>query len=603
MGLKLILFFAILVPLVIKITDLENFHLEKSDKVYDLKTLKGPVLSGFPLQGFNSILKTPIGSLIIPLLLKDNQFPSLAPFGSNLDEIPTLLPLYHPSDKVVKEAKEKAFNLEAFTQQLSSHPDNSKTTQVAGVEEYAAAYRSKQITPTQALKNILSAVKKSEALDPPLRIFIAIDEADVLKQAEASTQRFAQGTPLSILDGVPVAVKDEVDVKGYVTTVGSRFLNVTKATADATIVARLREKGAIIVGKTNMHEFGMGTTSLNPHHGTPRNPFNVNHHTGGSSSGSAVAVATGLVPLAIAADGGGSIRIPSAFNGLFGLKPTFGRVSEVGAAPLCWSVAHLGPMASSARDLALFYGVMAGRDQADHNSLVGPEVSLGEFWKTENVNGLRVGVFTDHSDDAEPQVVEANKKAIAFLQSKGAKVVEIEVPNLSFISKAHAVTILTEMASNIQRYKDHHSELGLDVQINLQLTKYFPSTYYVYAQKIRTYTYKLFQEIFKNVDVIASPSTANLAPRIVNESLSTSISDLETTTKSMKYVIVGNLVGFPAITIPIGQDSATNLPIGIQFMSNSWEEGVLLQLANLFDSNHFTALRKPSAFYSPLENK
>ena len=169
---------------------------------------------------------------------------------------------------------------------------------------------------------------------------IAVNRDDVMKQAREATQRIKAGKPLSIFDGVPVAVKDELDMVPYPTTVGTSFLGKSPAKEDATVVARMRAAGALLVGKTNMHEIGINVTGLNPHHGTTRNPYNTDHFTGGSSSGSATAVAAGLVPVAIGADGGGSIRIPASFCGVFGLKPTFGRVSEHGAAPLCWSVAH-----------------------------------------------------------------------------------------------------------------------------------------------------------------------------------------------------------------------------------------------------------------------
>ncbi len=219
---------------------------------------------------------------------------------------------------------------------------------------------------------MLTAIEASDATKPPLRTFIASNPDDVLRQAEAATHRIRNGQALSLLDGVPVAVKDEVDMVPCPTTVGTAFLGPRPAKQDSTVVARMRATGAVLLGKTNMHEIGIGVTGLNLHHGTPRNPYNPDHYTGGSSSGSAAAVAAGLCPVAISADGGGSIRIPSSFCGLVGLKPTFGRISEFGAAPLCWSLAHLGAIAATATDAALAYGVLAGPDPQDANSLHQP---------------------------------------------------------------------------------------------------------------------------------------------------------------------------------------------------------------------------------------
>jgi Asp-tRNA(Asn)/Glu-tRNA(Gln) amidotransferase A subunit family amidase len=181
------------------------------------------------------------------------------------------------------------------------------------------------------------------------------------------------------LDGVPVPVKDEVEMLPFGTTVGTRFLGKTPAKQDSTVVARMRATGALMVGKCNMHEIGIGVTGLNPHHGTVRNPYNINHHTGGSSSGPAAAVAAGFGPVAIGADGGGSIRLPSGFCGVVGLKTTYSRVSEFGAAPLCWSVAHLGPIAGTARVVAMGFAILAGADHNDPHTHNQPEISMDGF--------------------------------------------------------------------------------------------------------------------------------------------------------------------------------------------------------------------------------
>lgn len=221
------------------------------------------------------------------------------------------------------------------------------------------------MTPLDVARRYLTAVAEGEADAAPLRAVVHLAEADLLAQAEAATARFERGEPLGPLDGVPIGVKDELDQVPHPTTVGTTFLARGPATADATVVARLREAGALLVGKLNMHEIGIGTTGLNPHLGTARNPCGPAHHTGGSSSGCGAAVAAGLCPIAVGADAGGSIRTPASLCGVVGLKATYGRVSEHGAFPLCWSMGHVGPLGATVRDVALGYLAMAGVDPHD----------------------------------------------------------------------------------------------------------------------------------------------------------------------------------------------------------------------------------------------
>jgi Asp-tRNA(Asn)/Glu-tRNA(Gln) amidotransferase A subunit family amidase len=375
-----------------------------------------------------------------------------------------------------------------------------------------------------------------------------------------------------------VAVKDEVDMVPYPTTVGTSFLGKSPVTEDATIVARMRAAGALLIGKANMHEIGINVTGLNPHHGTTRNPYNTDHFTGGSSSGSATAVAAGLAPVAISADGGGSIRIPAAFCGVFGLKPTFGRVSEHGAAPLCWSVAHLGPIAGTATDTALAYAVMAGPDLNDSNSLHQPLPSL-ENWDQLNLNGLKLGVYKPWFQHADAEIVAACDMMLRRFADMGAEVVEISIPDLELNRVAHSVTILSEMAQAMSyTYAEHHKEHGLDARINLALGRATSSQDYLLAQRARTRIINNFNRALEQVDLILTPTTAIAAPAIPKDALPDGNSDLSTTIEIMRFVTAGNLTGLPAITFPAGY-TQSGLPIGMQAMGRAWEERQLLRLA------------------------
>src|SRR5690606_12781061 len=258
----------------------------------------------------------------------------------------------------------------------------------------------------------------------PLRAFRATMRDDIMSQAAASATRLRAGTPRSLLEGVPVAVKDEVDQVPYGTTVGTSFMGKTPATEDATIVARLRAAGALLIGKANMHEIGINPDGFNGHYGIIRNPYSLDCHAGGSSNGSAAAVAAGFCPVAIGADGGGSIRIPAALTGLVGLKATFGRISEHGAAPLTWTMGHLGPIAATVSDAALVYACIAGPDPRDPNSLHQPAVSL-EGWNSTDLRGLRLGIFRPWFEHAEAAIVEDCERVVEQLVGMGATLHDI----------------------------------------------------------------------------------------------------------------------------------------------------------------------------------
>jgi Asp-tRNA(Asn)/Glu-tRNA(Gln) amidotransferase A subunit family amidase len=343
-------------------------------------------------------------------------------------------------------------------------------------------------------------------------------------------------------------------------------------------VARLRGAGALLLGKTNMHEIGIGVTGLNPNHGTTRNPYNTGYFTGGSSSGSATAVAAGFVPVAIGADGGGSIRIPSAFCGVVGLKATFGRVSEHGAFPLDWSVAHIGPIAGTATDTALTYALIAGPDPKDPISLHQPLPTL-TGWDNLNLKGLKIGVYRQWFNHADKEIVAACEAMVKHFEGMGSEVREVIIPDLEANRIAHSVTIVSEMLQGVsQTYKAHHHEHGLDARINLALGWHFNAQDYIKSQRIRTRMINHFTSAFKDVDVIITPSTAIAAPEIKKGALPDGESDLSTTIEIMRFAPVTNMTGYPAISFPVGY-TQKGLPIGMQVIGRAWEEHQLLRMA------------------------
>ena len=443
---------------------------------------------------------------------------------------------------------------------------------------YAAAYRAGAASPEGVAEAFLDCLARSGAGDSPLRAFVAVNAEDVRAQARASAQRYREGRALGPLDGVPVAVKDELDQAPYPTTVGTRFLGRAPAARDATVVARLRAAGALLVGKTNMQEAGLGVTGINPHHGTTRNPHDPSRMTGGSSSGSAAAVAAGLCPVAVSADAGGSIRIPAALCGVVGLKPTFGRVSEHGAATLSWSLAHIGAIGATARDVALAYHVMAGPDRNDPNTLRQP--SAVQFRTTESrFVSLKIGIYHAWFEHAAPEIVAACRKTIDALVSLGAEVRGVEIPDLHFVRPAHMVTAAVEWAAAFAKLSRRERRgFGADVRLVLSLANSLSATDYLHAQRLRRRVCAHFAAALHEVDVIATPATAVTAPPLRRDALASGESDFVTLDLLSRFVAAANLTGHPAISFPAGYDAA-GLPIGLQMIGRPWREDVLLRIA------------------------
>jgi Asp-tRNA(Asn)/Glu-tRNA(Gln) amidotransferase A subunit family amidase len=550
---------------------------------YNLKSLKLPRLSGNMLSIFANLIETPFGKLLLlNSLLENGGIPKLR--ALNVDDIPTFYPLVKPSSD--NESPVEMID-PVYSEWNLPYPT---------ALDYSQKYQKAEITPLEVAEQVIRNIKSSEQGEQPLRTFVALNRDDLFSQAEAATRRINEGNPLSPIDGVPVAIKDEIDMLPFPTSVGTAFLGKQPANEDSTVAARLRAAGALLVGKTNMHEIGIAPNGMNVHHGTVRNPFDRSCDTGGSSSGSAAAVSAGIVPIAIGADGGGSIRIPATLCGVVGLKPTFGRVSEYGAAQLCWSVAHLGPLTASVYDAALVYSIIAGPDPKDANSLIQPAVTL-KGWNTPNLEGLRFGIYPEWNEHADPDVVLGFKEMLSKLEKRGAKIIEIEIPELDEVRISHVVTILSEMAMCMRVYKAQRKEMAEAVRLSLVLGEEMNSNDYLQAQRYRTRAMAAFEQIFNQVDVILSPGTAKSAQPFPIENPSLGWSDLSIDTEYMRYVYPGNLTGLPAISFPAGYDSR-GMPVGMQAMARHWQEHLLFQVA--YNAEQVMERRAPANFYPSL---
>ncbi len=556
---------------------------------YDASTPKIPRLAGPALRAFATLLET--SGINHPLLANVRKNAGVTAFLARpLEEPPLYYPHHHPPSSPPRPTPD----LDAW---LAAQPETAPPGMpFTRARDFTAAYRAGTLTPTQVAEQIIHAIAAADQGDRPLRAFIASDPEDILRQADASTRRWQEGHPLSPLDGVPVAVKDELDQVPYGTTVGTKFLGTTPAREDATVVARLRAAGAILVGKTNMHEIGISVTGINPHHGTVRNPYNPGHITGGSSSGSAAAVAAGIVPIALGVDGGGSIRIPAALCGVVGLMPTFGRVSEFGSAPLDWSLSHVGVLAASVEDTALAYAVIAGSDPRDSHTHHQPPASLEGIARTD-LEGITLGIFPPWFRHAEDPVVAAADAAMERLTQRGARVKEITLPDLTAARSAHAIIILSEMATGMAPYYDaHRKDFGLDVRINLALGRSFAAREYLHAQRMRTRITRHFLAVLEDVDLILTPTVAMTAPPIPEDTLPEGESNLALVIALMRHTFPSNLVGLPSITVPVGYHNG--LPIGLQAIGRPWEEHLLLRWAAVLE-RHIP--RQAPRIFFPLE--
>lgn len=543
---------------------------------YDLQSVKAPRVAGPMFRVVARLCESPLtGPLLGRKLLRDLGVGKLraSPPAETLPIGPPGL-LAGPERVVVDgPATAGAADPLAAAAALARPPAGFPLETAA---DFTAAYQAGTSDPLRVAEAILAAVAASEAHDPPLRLLIAQDAADLRAQAAAAADRWRKGAPLGPLDGVPVAVKDELDQRPYPTTVGTSFLR-TPAAEDAAVVARLRRAGALLLGKTNMHEIGLGVSGLNPHHGPARNPYDPGRMTGGSSSGPAAAVAAGLCPIAVGADGGGSIRIPAGLCGVVGLKGTFGRFSEHGAFPLCWSLAHVGPLAASVRDLALAYAVMAGPDEADPNTLAQPPLTLPAAAEG-SLAGVRLGVYRPWFEHAEPGVVATCDALVDELRRAGATVVSIEIPELELLRIVHVVTIVSEMLSSLSRHAEHRREHGPETRVNLALARFLTSNDYVSAQRHRVRLCAHFDRVLREVDAIVTPATGRAAPPIRPDAARTGESDLGLTMEIMRFAPPANVTGLPAVSLPAGYDPE-GLPVGLQVMGRPWEEHVLLRIA------------------------
>lgn len=453
----------------------------------------------------------------------------------------------------------------------------------------AAAIRQGTISSRALTEQCLARIRE---LQPNLNAFITVLEDEALNQAEARDREMQGGIDRGPLHGIPIALKDVFETKGIRTTCGSKLFEHHVPERDSAVTERLAAAGSVLLGKTGMHELAYGITSNNPHFGTIRNPWHRDHVPGGSSGGSGAAVATSMCYMAMGSDTGGSIRIPAAFCGTVGLKPTYGRVSRYGVMPLDFSLDHMGPLTRSVRDAATVLQVLAGHDERDHTCSNRP---VDHYLPTEtsSLTGIRIGVPENfYFDSIHPGVAAAAMAMAKTAEKLGAALISVRVPDIAGLNAISRIILFAEATATVEPYLNRRSEFGSDILALFDQGKYIPATEYVQAQRLRRMFQQDFARILGTVDCLLTPTTPNLAPKIGENLVRFGQQEEDARLASTRFVRGINMLGLPALAIPSGL--ADGLPVSTQLVGDAFDEALILRIgAAMEEANEHHLLTPP----------
>jgi aspartyl-tRNA(Asn)/glutamyl-tRNA(Gln) amidotransferase subunit A len=433
--------------------------------------------------------------------------------------------------------------------------------------------REKQVSP----RNLAEAcLRQIERLNPTLNAFITVIDPHVPISSPPSEQTI----PIAVanaLRGIPIAVKDLFDTAGIRTTGGSKFFTDNIPATDAFVIEKLKQAGATIIGKTTTHEIALGVTGDNPHYGTAHNPWDTTRIPGGSSSGSAIAVATGMALGALGTDTGGSIRIPASLCGVVGLKPTYGRVSLRGVFPLSWNLDHAGPLTSCVRDAALLLQVISVYDPLDPASI---KMLTGDYLGhlLDDMEGRKIALGVgEFIDGADAEVLNAIRETAKIFKSMGCKVQEVNVDWMQEASLANATMTRSDGAAfHRDRLREHPDWFGEDIRRRLEDGAKTTSTEYALARRTQTEVKKRCEIFFESYDLLLTPTTPITAPTIEGNDA------VEQAARLTRFTAPFNLTGLPAISIPCGF-TKSGLPIGLQIISRAWADAKVLNAAYAYE--------------------
>jgi aspartyl-tRNA(Asn)/glutamyl-tRNA(Gln) amidotransferase subunit A len=461
-----------------------------------------------------------------------------------------------------------------------------------GLREAGERIASGELSPVELTE---ATLRRIEEVDPQLNSFVHVSGEQALAAARAAEAAIAAGYHLGPLHGTTIALKDLVGVRGEASSAGSKVLRDHVPTEDATITARLRAAGAIFVGRLNMHEFAYGVTTNNPHYGAARNPWDTGRTPGGSSGGSGAAVAARLCCGAIGTDTGCSIRLPAAFNGIAGIRPTIGRVSNYGITPLAWTLDTAGPMCRTVEDCALMLAAIAGFDVKDRQTANVPVPSYRDDLE-RGLTGVRIALIEDFSlTGLQAGVASAVEAAVRELEAGGAQIREVPMTDLEpSISALLTVDIAEPAAYHAAWLRERPQDYGDDVRALLEVGELYLATHYIQAQRYRTLLRDQFDDILRDFDAILTPNVPFTAPPVgATEVTLESGEVLDIISAVMRYNALPPLVGLPAISVPCGF-ADDGLPVGMQLTGRAFDEGTLFRIGHAYEQTTDWHRRAPS---------
>ena len=449
------------------------------------------------------------------------------------------------------------------------------------IAEAADRIRRRALSATELTRAYLERIARR---DGELHAYITVLEQAALAAAAAADREIAGGSYRGPLHGIPIALKDLVMTRGVRTTCGGRILKDWVPETDATVAVRLAQAGAILLGKLNMHEFAYGPTGVNAVYGTPRNPWDAARIPGGSSSGSGVAVAAGLAAGALGTDTGGSIRIPAAFCGIVGLKPSYGRVSRAGVIPLAWSLDHVGPMTRTVTDAALMLQVLAGRDVADPSTAALPVPDYQAALQAD-LHGVRLGIPRDFFfAHLEPEIRDAVQATVQRLEGQGAAMEEVHLPHISLAGAASFAIMRAEATAYHEPYlRTRPADYGADVRGRLMTGQFLPATQYLKGQRARQVLRAEVDATLVRVHALLAPATPLPAPPLDMREVTVEGVTQDVRLWITRYTAPINVTGHPVLAVPCGL-TAGGLPIGLQIIGRHFDEGTILRIGRAVEA-------------------
>ena len=451
----------------------------------------------------------------------------------------------------------------------------------ASIEQLAPLVAKKKVSPVELVEIFLSRIAR---LNPRLNAYLTVTADQARAQARHAEKELLKGRR-GPLHGIPISLKDNIWTRGVRTTAGSKILSDFIPERDATTVRRLRRAGGIVLGKTNLHEFAYGVTTNNPHFGPTRNPWDTERIPGGSSGGSAAAIAAGLCVASVGSDTGGSVRIPAALCGVVGLKPTFGRVSCYGVVPLSPSLDHVGPLTRTVADAAIMLGVIAGRDPLDPATITAAAARDLRRWRGR-ISHLRLGwpreYFWEKLDDEVRRHVEA---AARWFEREGARIEQISLPHLAESAETTTQIALAEARHFHQSagyFPARSADYSEEVRKRLEMGADVRAVDYLRAFELRKLLQADFNQAFAAVDAILAPTVPIAAPRIGEERIAIGFEEESVRNALLRLNRPANLTGLPALSVPCGFTGA-GLPVGLQLIGQAGEEARLLRIASAYE--------------------